>query len=560
MFRRMSLFLLTLLTGLIFFASNQVGTISVSAMGGGGDGWRAEYYNNTTWDGAPVLVRTEGSVNNWWGKEAPAPGVEADFFSVRWTAPLILSQARTIRFKTTADDTLRLLIDGELINEHPQAGATKTVEHTIAAGQHEIMIEYVEYVGDAYAIFEMQTVKDAPPASSNGAWAAQYFNNTTLAGQPNATDSTDRLFYDWANGAPKPGVPADNFSARWTRTDSIQSRMRYTFAATADDSVVVKVDGKVIMDTSSGQPWQTQIARVELAPGTHQFVVEFVEKTHYAYVDVEVDREVLSQTQSQPPTINHFTIDKTWAGPNDTVTLSWNIDDADTVSIRPENVPGVFSMDGLDAVGSMTFDMNRFCDNDGQVSFTLIARHFDWQEEARETRTVATPAYDWFFTLKDGSKPDRSPCFAARRTAAAQQRFERGWMLWSDDHDLIYVLYDADEYGNQLWQRFGDTFDETGGDANNDALTPPDGLEVPIRGFGALWHSNEEVRDKLGWAVAGERGFTSTYQSHLVVGKYNTSEWHFSNADDKLFSLFGYKVANGPNAHDIWTLGQFDWE
>ncbi len=556
MFRRTAAFLFFLTLGTLFVHSTQSSNPTAHAMGGG-DGWRAEYYNNTTWDGAPVLVRTEGSVNNWWGKESPAPGVDADFFSVRWTAPLILSEARTIRFKTTADDTLRLMIDGEVISQHNVAGKVKTVERTVAAGQHEITIEYVEYVGDAIAIFEMQTVKNEPPPSSSiGAWTAQYFNNTSLEGQPDATDSTNRIYYDWGNGAAKPGLSADYFSARWTRTDSIQSPMRYTFAATADDSVVVKVDGKVIMDTRSGAPWQTQIARIELQPGSHQFVVEFIEQTHYAFVDVEVDRLVLEQAPPQAPQINHFTVDKTWASNDDTVTLSWDIDFAESVSIHPQKMPDSLHSISVNPVGTLNFKMSNFCDGDGQVSFTIKARNKSGQQ-VEATQTVATPAYDWFFHFKDGSDPGVGPCDPARQSAAAQQRFERGWMLWIDSKDTIYVFYDADEQGNRYWESYGDSFDESSA-PHSSTLTPPEGLEAPVRGFGKLWRSNEHVRNKLGWAVEGERGFTSTYQAQVAYyGNRSSSLTFFSSAHGEVFGLSNSTSA-GPS--NFWSLTPFDWK
>jgi hypothetical protein len=41
---------------------------------------------------------------------------------------------------------------------------------------------------------------------------------------------------------------------------------------------------------------------------------------------------------------------------------------------------------------------------------------------------------------------------------------------------------------------------------------PPPGLYQPIRGFGKLWRTHPEVRDRLGWATAPEQGFYTQWQ------------------------------------------------
>jgi uncharacterized repeat protein (TIGR03806 family) len=54
----------------------------------GANGIQAEYFNNTTLTGPPILTRTDTQINNSWGTGAPGPGVNANNFSVRWTGRL----------------------------------------------------------------------------------------------------------------------------------------------------------------------------------------------------------------------------------------------------------------------------------------------------------------------------------------------------------------------------------------------------------------------------------------------------------------------------------------
>jgi hypothetical protein len=48
-------------------------------------GWWAEYYANPGLYDSPSLTRYESNINYDWGRGAPAAGLPADYFSVRWT-------------------------------------------------------------------------------------------------------------------------------------------------------------------------------------------------------------------------------------------------------------------------------------------------------------------------------------------------------------------------------------------------------------------------------------------------------------------------------------------
>jgi hypothetical protein len=58
-------------------------------------------------------------------------------------------------------------------------------------------------------------------------------------------------------------------------------------------------------------------------------------------------------------------------------------------------------------------------------------------------------------------------------------------------------------------------FEDTWTDAepeSDPSIASPEGLVQPVRGFGKLWRSNSEVRDRLGWALDSEVGFDGAYQ------------------------------------------------
>ena len=91
-------------------------------------------------------------------------------------------------------------------------------------------------------------------------------------------------------------------------------------------------------------------------------------------------------------------------------------------------------------------------------------------------------------------------------TWTALENFEGGQMLWREDTDEIWVLYQ-----NGTWQAHNNTWHE--GDPtyacpeSAASQSPP----TPIRGFGKVW-CQSGVRNRLGNAIDAERGFDSLIQ------------------------------------------------
>ncbi len=55
------------------------------------------------------------------------------------------------------------------------------------------------------------------PVSAQGSGYAEYFTNPTLSGGPALTHYETGLNHDWGTGSPGNNIPADGFSARFTR-------------------------------------------------------------------------------------------------------------------------------------------------------------------------------------------------------------------------------------------------------------------------------------------------------------------------------------------------------
>ena len=131
----------------------------------GESGLKAEYFSNKELKGAPVLTRVDREVNFDWGMMNPVPGVPADDFSARWTGKLVPPMNGKYRFGATADDGVRVYLDGKLIAEDwtEHAPATVTGEVTLEAGKsYDIKMEYYESKIGAVA----KLVWQPPPANT----------------------------------------------------------------------------------------------------------------------------------------------------------------------------------------------------------------------------------------------------------------------------------------------------------------------------------------------------------------------------------------------------------
>lgn len=126
--------------------------------------WRGEYFNDITLGGTPVVVRNDAAINFDWGTSAPAPGVNADRFSVRWTQTVNFTAAM-YRFTLTVDDGARLWVNGHLLVDAwiDQAPRTYTNDLYLPAGQATIELQYYENAGGAVAKLSWSGGGTTPP-------------------------------------------------------------------------------------------------------------------------------------------------------------------------------------------------------------------------------------------------------------------------------------------------------------------------------------------------------------------------------------------------------------
>ncbi len=115
----------------------------------------------------------------------------------------------------------------------------------------------------------------------------------------------------------------------------------------------------------------------------------------------------------------------------------------------------------------------------------------------------------WFFVQPVVQACPMNPPLVS---AASFQQFQKGFMLWVQQHGAIYVLYDS--ANPPRWQVFQDTFQEGMPETDPAFGAPPAYTWQPRRGFGLLWRTLPDVRQRIGWAVIEwETNFTAQMQT-----------------------------------------------
>lgn len=128
-----------------------------------GDGLSATYYNGMSFN-TSVLSRTDATVNFIWGTAAPATGVNADGFSVRWTGNVKPKTTETYVFYVTSDDGCRLYVNNQLLVDKwiNDGGTLHSGAIALNAGQpYTINLEYFENTSGASCKLEWASSSQA---------------------------------------------------------------------------------------------------------------------------------------------------------------------------------------------------------------------------------------------------------------------------------------------------------------------------------------------------------------------------------------------------------------
>ena len=132
-------------------------------------------------------------------------------------------------------------------------------------------------------------------------WRGEYYANADLIGAPTLvrndrwSGAASAIDFSWGSGSPGPGIPADGFSARWTRMQTFEGGL-YRFLATIDDGMRLYVDGALVIDEWRDGGQRQVTADRQLAAGQHSLRVEYYERSGVALVRLQWEKRTSTAT------------------------------------------------------------------------------------------------------------------------------------------------------------------------------------------------------------------------------------------------------------------------
>jgi beta-N-acetylglucosaminidase len=231
------------------------------------DTWTGEIYPTSDLTGTPVILGGNNSANpisdlNFdWKDGSPARTIPSDHFSARFTKKVDLDTG-TYVFNGTADDKIRILVDGKVVTDNWNSPNFQPVTKNaiyVTAGEHTVVVEYREDTGNANLSLNYQKISP---------------NNIFYHyGQD--------IQYNWGTGSPSPDLPANNFDGLFDQSGWYQGGDYYV-QTLADDSINVNADGNTLISNNN---WG-QIGRalwLGVPQGNHTITSSYHENAGDAY-------------------------------------------------------------------------------------------------------------------------------------------------------------------------------------------------------------------------------------------------------------------------------------
>ncbi|PLS82059.1 hypothetical protein CYG49_00285 [Candidatus Saccharibacteria bacterium] len=327
-------------------ASTSSGTHTMNALGGSiglnfdynsparsRKGLVGEYFNNTTFTGPAVLSRTDRNVEFDWSLGSPAAGiVPDDNFSARWTGFFTAPVKGTYTFGGSNDDGMTTWINNQQVYSGGcYSGICYGSSIALEAGQTvPIRVDYVEGTWTAYSKLFVKASLDGKQVlseqvvspewlqtgvksvSQNNGLTGRYYTDDGSHKFP--ADDTDpmrlmmvrndsQVNFNWGSGGPAAGLQGDNFMVRWKGYITAPADGDYTFGATTDDGIRIKVGtGLFGADETVLDSWTAQAATLwSTSPKTFKkgqqipITVEYFEQAVGASINLLVEAKANGQ-------------------------------------------------------------------------------------------------------------------------------------------------------------------------------------------------------------------------------------------------------------------------
>lgn len=214
-----------------------------------------------------ILKRKESNIYFPYGQGSFSNDYKGDSFGAIWTGVIRPSYTETYKFITRTDDGVKLWINGKLlIDKWYDMGTSEfSAELALMSGkEYSIKMEYYDKGGDAYAELSWQSnstmrsvIKEVGnidlgysyenPYGLESDWTSAYFKGKDFKDQI-FTRKESSLSFTSDKDPFAPGIPNENFCAKFTSSLKVPKSGVYTFYTTSDDGIRFKINGNAIID------------------------------------------------------------------------------------------------------------------------------------------------------------------------------------------------------------------------------------------------------------------------------------------------------------------------
>lgn len=106
----------------------------------------------------------------------------------------------------------------------------------------------------------------------------QYFKNMALTGPPALKRVDAQVNFDWGEGAPAEGFPADQFSVRWSGQVQSPATGKFKLVFETDDGVRVWFNGKLVIEDWTDRAPSESVVEVMMEDGKrYDLIIEYFE-------------------------------------------------------------------------------------------------------------------------------------------------------------------------------------------------------------------------------------------------------------------------------------------
>lgn len=234
------------------------------------------------------------------------------------------------------------------------------------------------------------------------------------------------------------------------------------------------------------------------------------------------------------PRIEFFTSDVLSIQPGGTVTLFWsarNVDNARIYRLNQDNE----RTQVFDVAPDGSLDITTSSNDRGELDFVLGVGEDDLYTEQILTIPLRCPV-SWYFS----PAPEECPDAEAVEVNITAQAFQRGLMLFIEEQDTIYVLFNDGQ--TPAWRTFDNRYDPEI-HQERDPNAPPEFIQ-PLRELGLIWRTNDTVRTRLGLGQSEAVSYLGQVQASSEGTRQTTL--YISSPDANILQL----IPGG----DLWQI------